>query len=145
MHVRNQIRDAVVALLTGLPETGSRVYKARVYPLHQVQLPGLLVFTKEEDSQRLNQNGDLVRDLVILVQAYVRATAAMDDDIDQIAVECEEALESDPTLSGLVKNYAGIGATRISTGVQNEMPYGVGEFEFLYTYVTGRTDSQTAL
>ena len=49
-HVRKQIRDRLVTLLTGLATTGSRVYKSRVYNLAPTyELPCLLIYTLEED------------------------------------------------------------------------------------------------
>ena len=44
-HPRTQIRAAVVALLTGLPITGSNVFASRVRPFHDSELPALNVLT----------------------------------------------------------------------------------------------------
>jgi hypothetical protein len=47
-HARTQIRQAVVALLTGNTEAGNRVFSSRVHPLDDAKLPALLVFTPQE-------------------------------------------------------------------------------------------------
>lgn len=38
-HLREQIRDRVVTDLTGLTTTGSRVFRSRIYPLENNDLP----------------------------------------------------------------------------------------------------------
>jgi len=52
-HLRKQIRDNVVTVLTGLSTTGSRVYASRVYPMAAANLPGLCVYTKSESVEIL--------------------------------------------------------------------------------------------
>ena len=47
-HVRQQVREAVSTLLTGLTTTESRVYQSRITPLQANELPALLVATNGE-------------------------------------------------------------------------------------------------
>ena len=48
-HVRKLLRDNLTTALTGLTTTGSNVYQSRVYPIASNKLPGLLVYSKEEE------------------------------------------------------------------------------------------------
>lgn len=146
MHVRQQIRERVANALLGLGPTGTRVYRSRVYPLQEAQLPGLLVYTKLEGSEKTTQgkSATLIRDVTVLVEGHVLATADLDDELDQIAAEVEDALGSDQTLSGLAKDFSGIEETRVELGVEGEISYGVIQLDFTYTYATKITDSQTA-
>ena len=50
-HVRQQIRERVGTTLGSLTTTSSRVYQSRVYPLASNNLPGLLIYTKSEESE----------------------------------------------------------------------------------------------
>ena len=49
-HVRQQIREQVATTVTGLTTTGSNVFQSRVYPLQDANLPALLVYSINEDS-----------------------------------------------------------------------------------------------
>ena len=52
-HVRQQIREQVVTLCTGLTTTGSRVYDTRLYNLDPADnLPGLVIYTQSESSTK---------------------------------------------------------------------------------------------
>ena len=50
-HVRQQIRERLGTVLTGLTTTGSNVFESRVYPLETASLPSLLIYTKSETSE----------------------------------------------------------------------------------------------
>ena len=58
-HVRQQIRERVGTVLTGLTTTASRVFESRVYALQDSELPALLIYTKTEDSEPLVMSSDL--------------------------------------------------------------------------------------
>ena len=49
-HVRQQIRDRIATILTGLPTTGANVFKMRRYALDDSKLPAILVYTMDEGS-----------------------------------------------------------------------------------------------
>lgn len=94
MHVRTQLRNAVVALLTGLPTTGANVFVAPVDPTTTDQLPALLVFTSSETSQpvELGEPRICERPLRLEVRALARQTDDLQDTLDQICLEVERAL-----------------------------------------------------
>ena len=135
-HVRKQIRDAAITVLTGLTTTGSRVYASRVYPLTKAKLPGLLVYTPLEDSARVDSPRDSMRDMQLHVHGIVAITTNLEDEMDKIAFEVEEALDG-LGHADLAKIYHGIRGT-ISTLSDEEAakPHGAIAMEFLYTYRT---------
>jgi len=135
-HVRKQIRNAVKGALQGLATTGDRVFVSRVYPLAQAQLPGLLIFTPGEDSGREDSPTETMRDMTLQVHGLVKISEGLEDELDDIAMEVEQALDALGE-AGLAKIYHGIQGT-ISTlaGEDVDQPHGAIAMEFLYTYRT---------
>lgn len=142
-HVRKQIRNAAKGVLQGLGTTGDRVFVSRVYPLDNAKLPGLLIFTPSEDSGREDSPTDLMRDMTLQVHGVVRISENLEDELDDIALEVEQALDGLGLAGGLAKIYHGIQGT-VSTlaGEDVDKPHGAIAMEFLYTYrtVTGSPD-----
>ncbi len=93
-HARTEIREAVVARLTGLPTTGARVYAGRTRPLEARHQPTLLVYTVNEQSGRAIEGNpaSLGRTLTLLVEGRVSHNAVPDDLLDVIASEVEAML-----------------------------------------------------
>jgi hypothetical protein len=105
-HVRKLIRDNVTTTLTGLTTTGANVYQTRVYPLAEDKLPGLAIYTGSESTEygTINPPRTQIRTLTVHVELYVKGLADYDDDLDQIALEVEEALYTDLTRGGYAKD-----------------------------------------
>jgi hypothetical protein len=106
-HVRQQIRDALVAAVTGLATTGARVYRDRAYAIPETALPALRVYFWREQATiasavRADGSYRLDRKAYFVVHAYT-AGAGLDDQADAIADEVEVAIAADPFLGGLVK------------------------------------------
>ena len=74
MHVRQQVRDAAVARLTGLPLTGARVFASRIRPIEQSQLPCLLVQTNDEEVLPATVHGAYARQLQLVVECVAQAS-----------------------------------------------------------------------
>jgi len=141
-HVRKQIRNAAKGALQGLATTGDRVFVSRVYPLDSAKLPGLLIFTPSEDSGREDSPTDLMRDMTLQVHGVVKISENLEDELDDIALEVEVALDT-LALAGLAKIYHGIqGTASTLAGEDVDKPHGAIAMEFLYTYrtVTGSPD-----
>lgn len=102
-HVRQQIRDAVTTLVTGLPTTGSNVFVSRVSPLVVgTDTPGLMIFTLDEPVRTIDRDGHQMRDLSVTVDACVDASSSTaDDTMDTICAEVEGALGSTITISSV--------------------------------------------
>jgi len=144
-HVRKQIRKAAVAALMDLPTTGARVFESRVYPLAEAQLPGLLVYTTVEDSGREDSATESMRDVTLLVQGVVRISDRIEDELDDLALEVEKALDA-LAEGGLAKIYHGIQGTASDlAGEDVNKPHGTIALEFMYTYRTAKGAPDIAL
>lgn len=135
-HVRTQIRNAVTALLKGNTTAGDNVYEARVYPLNDPKLPALLVYSKQETvgEQSMSRPRTQQRELMITVEAYVKARGNVDEDTDTLAMEIEQLIAADPSLGGLVKDTA-LDTTETQFSDDGEKPVAVAilTFSVLYT------------
>lgn len=140
-HVREQIRAAAVTALTGLTTTASRVYAERLYQLRAADLPGLRVFCGAEaiEPDRLGAVHGQQREMALIVEGAARATADLDDTLDDIAAEVEAALAADITLGGKCKflHLAGIDDPEQSD--EADVPTGLVRLNFRVQYRTLNT------
>ena len=148
-HVRKQIRDQFVTLLTaGVTLVSSRVYATRVYPLTQAKLPAITVTIGSESSGLMTMGAtmgskSMDRTVDIAVSVYENATASLDSAIDAIAVQIEEAIGADFTLGGIAKESV-LTSTSIDFSGETEQPVGIATLTFSVRYVTSLTDVETA-
>lgn len=139
-HVRRQIRDAAVVLLTGLSITGSRVYKSRVQRLESTDLPCLLVNTDSEqiEAQTIVLNAVLERQLNLSVRILVQNSTTFDDVVDAIIKDIEIAINASSaskTLNGLAENIE-MKNIEVSVDATGEQPIAEVTLTFLVTYYT---------
>lgn len=139
-HVRAQIRHAIVATLTGLTTTGANVFQSKISALQENELPALVVSTNKEviDAITINSNPTLERELAATVNVVAKAVDGLDDEIDQIIKEVEQAInqsEEVNTLGGLVKSMV---LTDIETdgNSEAETPTGQATLSFKVEYYT---------
>lgn len=136
-HVRKQIREAAKVALQGLATTGDRVFSSRVYPLARAKLPGLVLYTPNEDSGREDSPTESMRDVTLNVHGIIRISEDLENEMDDIAVEVETALDELGDIDGLCKIYHGIqGTATTMAGEDVDQPHGAIAMEFLYTYRT---------
>jgi hypothetical protein len=110
-HLHKQIRDAMKTALTGLATTGNRVFANRVWPLSAAELPAIRLFSEEEDVEQTGLMGQWrQRTLTLAVEACAKASITLDDTLDQIGKEIEQALAPGLTVDGqkLFPIYAGM-------------------------------------
>ena len=147
-HVRQQIRERIATNVTGLTPTGARVYQSRVYNLEAANLPGLLVYSNNETSERdtmgILANQDLDRTLELVIEGYASTASNLDDVLDLIAEEVETAVAADPTCNGLSKDLY-LSETTISLTGEGDSPAGVLALTFEVSYRTTTTAPGTAL
>jgi len=144
-HVRKSIRDEIVTLVTGLTLTGSRVFPGRVYPLASGKLPGVLVYTQNEASNidSMGRNRRLERELDVVVEVYAQGTDTIDDSLDAICVEVEEAIGA-ATLTNAKDIY--LTATDIEVeGGEGDKVVGAARLTYRAIYRTSPGDVETAL
>ena len=119
-HVRQQIRERVGTVLTGLTTTGSNVYQS-------------LSETSEPDTMGVQQGVE--RLLTLAVEGYAKATANLDDTLDTICKEVETAIAGDTKLNNLARN-AFLTSTEIQLNGDGEQPIGVATMTFEVNYRT---------
>lgn len=144
-HVRKSIRDDVTTTLTGLTTTGSNVFQTRLFPLGEAKLPALCIYTKNESSDyaTLTTPRTQVRSLEVIVEAYVKGTGSIDDTLDTIAVEVEEALYTDLTRGGYAKDTQ-VTEFEADYSADGEQSVGMGRFTIAISYATVEDDIETA-
>lgn len=154
-HIRTQIRDAAVAALTGLATTGANVFKSRTLALDdgsgggKVQIPGLLIYTKDEDSELAAMGGDsapLERavELVIVPVGAQTASEDLDDLLDRIAVEVEVAVAANRKWGGLAKDTV-LESSKQDLSGSGETDQGMLVMTFTVQCFTARNNPETAI
>lgn len=113
-HIRRQVREAVVAALSGLPTTGSRVKTAHPFPLDGPDLPGLVILADEEAVEVDSFGGPsliLARTLRITVLGYA-VGVDVENTLDAMAAEVEAAIAAAfPVGGALVRQMVPTGTT----------------------------------
>lgn len=146
-HAREQIRERATTVLTGLSLTGSNVFESHVYPLGEDQLPGLCVYTLNQNSEIVAVGGGspiLEHQLELAVAIYVKETDTYDDTLDAILVDVEKALNADSTLNGLVKFIYPQSLDVNLTG-EGDKPVVVATQSFQVIYRTAMNDPETTV
>lgn len=146
-HVRTQIRNALVARLTGLTTTGSAVHGQRTQPTPAVP-PFLKVWIGDDNGELLNVTDDMneQRTAEIVIEAYAKAEGDMESTLDQIALEVQTQIATTPdrTFGGLIKL---LGAPRIEPDVDDslEATAGLNRITYPITYFIAGTNPAVAL
>jgi len=146
-HVRQRIRERIATDVTGLTTTGARVYQSRVYNLESSNLPGLLVYSNSETSDRatMQTTDSLTRTLDVIVEGYQRTATDLDDTLDTISAEVETAIAGDaPTLNGLSKDVF-LSSTELTLTGEGDSPAGMVRMTWTVTYQTKTTAPTVAL
>lgn len=144
-HVRQQIRDRIATLVTGLPTTGANVYKMRRYALDDSKLPAICVYTSDETSSLITIGSRTLRRVInVMVEVFIKGSStAVSDTLDGICVSAEEAIAADFTLNGLAKSCVLTG-TEININVEGEQSIASAQLVYSVEYVTSITDVETA-
>lgn len=135
MHIRQSIRDNVKTTLTGLGITGDRVYANRIYPFLQQVSNGILIYTESEQTEYLTMGRprSQERTLTLKVEIYAKSTANLDNLIDDIALEIENALYIDPTRGGVATDTMIMNFDSDFNG-DGDSPVGVGILDVIVKY-----------
>lgn len=142
-HVRQQLRESVAAVVTGLPVTGGRVFKNRIYQLGENDLPCLMIASDGDSIEPLTIHYpyEQQRSTRISIDAYVKAVSGYDDTLDTICKEVETAIAN--VSVGLAKGLY-LRGTQIEFD-QGEQPIGRARMVFVKDIYTVSNDPETAL
>ena len=144
-HIRKQIRDKVARKLDFLNTTKRNIFKGRFYGIQAAKLPALLIYTSSESSEvttmGTGRNSDRV--LTLVVEGYAKSNAVVEDTLDKIALEVEEALANE-TLDGLIRDieYNGF---ELDANADPEQTVAVIRLTFSIEYTVAENDVETAL
>jgi|DEB0MinimDraft_10_1074344.scaffolds.fasta_scaffold180643_2 hypothetical protein len=145
-HIRKTIRENIVTTLTGLSTTGSSVYETRIFPINYAKLPALMVYTQDDNVVEYtitSSSRTQHRQLTCIIEGHIKATANIDDTIDTISEEVEEAMSTDRTRGGNAKD------TRLqTTEIEFEeatQKVGLVRFTYIVDYVTIENAVQTGV
>ncbi len=95
MHKRNEIRDAVIALLLGSTVAGTTVFQSRTRRVQENELPCISVFTSTETIEDRDEAPRYYRrTLTVVVECYLKATDNLDQALDAFSYQVEVALQS---------------------------------------------------
>jgi len=142
-HQRKTIRDRVITVLTGLTTTGSNVFNSRVYPNEEAKLPLLNVFTISE-AVELDSVKSTLRNLELVVEGFASANSNIENTLDTIATEVEEALGADTDLNGTCLNH-NITNTEITLSNEGSKPLGVVRLTFSVIYRTTQANVEALI
>jgi len=142
-HARKQIRDQLMTTLTGLTTTGSNVFNSRVYD-HDA-LPCISIYTLSEELGDESHNKQF-RMLNVMVEVRAKAADNLEDDLDKIGAEIEDAIfaSGDTTLSNTCKDFDYDGLD-IELSGEAEKPFGLMTMRFLAMYRVNKTDVETII
>lgn len=143
-HARDQIRDAVLAAVTGLTTTKKNAFASRVHPVNDTELPCVLVFTREETSEPITmaQPRTMQSTLTVMVEGYVKLTTGYDDKLDKISVEVTKAIYNSTSLRAVVRDIF-LSNTAITLVGDVEKPVAVVSMSFQAEYQTKENDPET--
>ena len=144
-HVRQQIRDRIATILTGLPVTGANVFKMRRYALDDSKLPAILVYTMDEGSSLITI-GSRTLSRTINCAVHILCTGSsttIQDTLDTICVNVEQAIGNDFQLNGLAKSCI-LSSTEVDIVTDGEKPISSARLVFAVNYITAVNSVETA-
>ncbi|PCJ17483.1 MAG: hypothetical protein COB02_13770 [Candidatus Cloacimonadota bacterium] len=144
-HVKTQIIDAVVALLTGLSITGTSVFKIRKYNLEELSLPSICIYSGDEEIKYISMDKPRLqkRDFVFHVEIYGKNSTDIDAYLNTISKEVEEKVLSYENLSGLVKDLF-LESIELDSDAQ-ESTFGILKLKYKTMYLVRENNISLAL
>lgn len=145
-HARTQVRDAVLAAVTGLTTAKRNAFASRVHPVNENEMPCVLVFTRDEPAELITMSPPRgqKRTVNVMVEGYVKHTEGYDDKLDKIAVEVEKALYNNPSLQAVVRDIFLVN-TEINLVGDADKPVAVVSMSFSAQYYTRENDPETII
>ncbi len=140
-HTRTRIRRLVQGALIGKTDAEDRVFTTRVIPVRRQKLPVISVytFTDTVDSDAINSAPrELKHALPVVVEAWVAPGENVDDAMDVMASQIEEAMHLDPFFG--VDDCSSIDSILASTDlavvVDSDRQMGLVVLTYDFTYFT---------
>jgi hypothetical protein len=83
-----------------------------------------------------------MRELEVVIEGYAVGVSNLDNTLDQITLEVEEAMVTDVTRGGYAKDTE-LSSVEVEYSGDGEKPVGVAKMTFLVTYATIENDAET--
>lgn len=144
-HPRAAIRQALVDRLKTkvddnfLTDAGDKIYGSRSKPLFDQFLPAILIYTRNENiiEERFATDGygATKRDLEVAIEAVVLGNEQVDDSLDKISKQIEDALdgfEMPTRKADIVK----LKSTEMDVSIDGSKIYGAARLTYSITYYT---------
>lgn len=97
-HPRTLIRSAFVARLTDATIAEERVYKGRLMPIAEPELPAIVVHTRDaeevQERSKEGHNGYEQRRCIVSVICIAQSFEDIEDDLDGMAQQVEDVLQA---------------------------------------------------
>ena len=141
MHERTQIRNALVAALTGTTPAVARVFKQRVEPIRPADVPAVHVYF---DSENIDADDSdhvprvLKRVGVFGVDGWLAVTEDLEDKLDEFAEAIEAAIDSAHVALNECSEDVILSSTELGISVQGDRKLGCVHLEYSVTYRTPR-------
>lgn len=144
-HARTQIKQAIVNLLTSNIGTAT-IIQSRVYPLEDSKLPAILIYARQETitEMTLSKPRTQYRTLSLVLEGIVKANSNLDSTLDNLALQIEQVLAVNTTLSGLAKDII-LKDTEIQYHDEGDKPYGTMILTYHISYAVIETAPQTII
>ena len=152
-HPRTAIRDALVDRLKTkvddvfLTDAGDKIYGSRTKPLFDQFLPAILVYARSENviEERFASDGygATKRELEIAFEAVVLGNEQVDDALDNIAKQIEDAFDGweMPTRKADVMKLK---STEIDISIDGSKIYGAARLTYGITYYTSNKEPENS-
>lgn len=139
MHERQAIREALVsALVAGATPAGDRVFKTRLAPMRDAELPAISVYTLDEETDQASRKTsprELKRSVSVAIEAWAKAGTNVDDTLDDLALAIETAMDADQNLGATAFDSV-LTRTEIGLKLDGDRPMGCAHLEYEVTYHT---------
>ncbi len=137
-HPRTNIRQAVAQQLQDNIQNVT-IFKGRAIPIFDQDIPAILVYTDHETikEERWDTDGcgELTRELDLFVEAIDIGKDELDDKLDELAQQIEQALDgwTVPDKKNAVLRFA---ETNTSHDIMGDKIYGAVQLRYTLTYMT---------
>lgn len=135
-----QVTDALAARLLPMVATGGRVYQTRTLRITDADLPCWRVIAASEMVEAYTIAGDNKHTLNVLVGAFARDTATLEDDLSALIAAGQALLFADPKPYGLE-----LAAIDRDVSTVGEAAVGVFTLTVRATYIVNPKNPETLL
>lgn len=136
-HKRKTIREKIVQLLKdGATVAGQNVFSNRAHALYATELPSIIVYSGDEDSEFLNPpENRLKRTMSVFIEMALEQTASIEDEIDALCLQVEQIIKPKNELDRLYANLVqSVELKKTETGIFEKADKVIGSAKLTYSF-----------